>query len=67
MSIIIRNITSPDKIYDDTVEHDYEVKINKKHIIYFKHRRDEGLGLCLQRAGQAIIDAELPIVVPSFK
>lgn len=67
MAVIVQNITSEDKLYDNTADHDYEVRINQKHIVYFKHRRDEGLAVCLRRAADAIDAEEIPIHAPPFK
>lgn len=67
MSIIISNVTRGDKLYDNSAEHDYEVRINHKHIVDFSHRRNEGLAVCLRRAADAIDAQGIPIQTPSFK
>lgn len=56
MPVIIEN-HSPRNLPDDA-EHSYLLKINAKHITWFRHRRDEGLAECLRRAAEAVERAE---------
>jgi hypothetical protein len=53
VSIIIQNI---DKNLRATGEHDYVLRINQKRIAYFKHNREDGLAVCLEKAAAAARD-----------
>ena len=48
-------------------EHLYVVKINKKEICRFTHRREDGLSQCLFKASKAVahnaVDAELERII----
>jgi hypothetical protein len=35
-------------------EHIYQIKINDTHITIFTHNRDDGLGVCLKKAAEAV-------------
>lgn len=37
--------------------HIYEVRINREHICYFVHRREESLDVCLRRASNAVANS----------
>lgn len=52
MPVIIEN-HSPRSLSDDK-EHEYLLRINQEPIVWFKHRRDEGLAECLRRAAAAV-------------
>lgn len=67
MAVVIVNVTKGDKLYDDTADHDYELRINTKHIVDFTHRRDEGLAVCLRRAADAMDKAEIPVYSKPFR
>ena len=56
--IAIVNVTKHDK---PTGIHTYEVWINRDLIATFKHRREEGLSRCLQKAALAVEKAEQAI------
>lgn len=38
--------------------HDYELRINAKVVASFRHRREDGLSVCLDRAAKAAEKAE---------
>jgi hypothetical protein len=48
--IAIVNVSDP---YDPLGVNDYELRINHEVIARFKHRRTEGLTVCLQEAAKA--------------
>jgi len=56
MPVIIEN-HSPREVPDDQ-PHRYRLLINRKHIAWFYHRRDEGLAMCLRRAADAADKAQ---------
>ena len=37
----------------------YEIRINEEVITYFKHKREDGLAKCLQRASEAVEKASI--------
>ena len=39
--------------------YEYEVKINDKFITSFKHKREEGLSICLSKAAEAVEKKEV--------
>ena len=39
--------------------YEYEVKINDKFITSFKHKREEGLSICLSKAAEAVEKKDL--------
>ena len=39
-------------------EHDYKLEISNKIICKFKHVRSEGLAVCLEKAAQAVREAD---------
>ena len=49
MAVIILNISEE---YGKG-EQEYQLRINKKHIAYFTHVFEEGLGECLRKAAEA--------------
>ena len=51
MSIIIQNIS---KHARPTGLHTYELRINREVIATFKHKREDGLAVCLQKASDAV-------------
>jgi len=53
VSIIIQNI---DKNLRATGEHDYVLRINQRRIALFKHNREDGLAVCLEKAAAAARD-----------
>lgn len=52
MPVIIENL-SPRSLPDDQ-DHEYRLRVNEREIVRFKHRRNEGLALCLHLAAQAV-------------
>ena len=52
MPVIIENHSAHD--LPDSEEHRYLLRINHKHILWFGHRRDQGLAECLRRAADAV-------------
>lgn len=56
MSIIITNDGSN---HSTTGEHGYNIFINRKHIAFFEHTREEGLATCLRKAADAVAATEV--------
>lgn len=48
-------IINVDKNVRESGPHDYEIRINRKVITRFIHNREESLGMCLLRAGMAVL------------
>lgn len=44
-------------------ERNYDVKINHKHIVSFKHCRRDGLAVCLERAAKAVREKRLEEII----
>lgn len=55
MSITIRNLGGDDP--DPEGEREYEVRVNWDRIVTFRHRRGDGLVVCLERAARAVEQA----------
>jgi hypothetical protein len=51
--ILIRNISPKVRA---TGIHEYEIRINRDLIAKFKHKREEGLSVCLRKASEAVYD-----------
>ena len=51
IAIINRGETHSKTAPDERI---YEVKINTKTIVFFTHRRNEGLSVCLKKASNAV-------------
>lgn len=51
MGIFIQNIS---KKFSEKGIQEYVIKINNKEICKFKHKRSDGLGVCLIKAGFAV-------------
>lgn len=49
--IVIINVSKEPKLKG---VHEYEVRINREVICKFKHKREEGLDVCLTRAAKAV-------------
>ena len=49
--IAIVNVSSQ---LDSTGYHDYEVRLNRKVVTTFEHKREEGLAQCLRTAAAAV-------------
>ena len=53
MSVSINNVTERG-LADAKGMADYEVRINQKLIVRFRHKRGDGLAECLRRAADAV-------------
>jgi len=47
-------ITNVSKNLRPTGRHRYRVQVNKQEIVEFSHNREDGLGVCLIKAGKAV-------------
>lgn len=65
--ILIRNISKcGNKCKDHNGNHLYELRINKKLITTFEHKRSDGLAQCLYRAAEAVIRDRLLNMIQVF-
>ena len=60
MAIIIQNVSQHVSMCG---EHDYEVRINEVVKARFKHKREDGLTVCLRRAMKAVERAKWEAVI----
>ena len=63
MSIIITNISDPPTPKGENM---YRIRINDKVITTFTHNREDGLAVCLRKAGEAVEENDVNRIIEIY-